>query len=68
MLAYERRAGESVARIALNFASSAQRVDLGAEPIAEGLRSSYGAPLPTAAETIDLGPCEGIVLVDASAR
>jgi oligo-1,6-glucosidase/alpha-glucosidase len=68
VLAYERRAGESLARIALNFTSSAQRVGLGAEPFTEGLRSAYGAPLPATPEAIDLAPCEGIVLVDASAR
>ena len=39
-----------------------------AEPFAEGLRSGYGTPLPAAAEAIDLAPCEGIVLIGASAR
>ncbi|UCE85637.1 MAG: DUF3459 domain-containing protein [Deltaproteobacteria bacterium] len=68
VLAYERRAGASVARIALNFTPEAQRVELGAEPLAGGLRSAYGTPLPAAPEPVELAPSEGIVLVVAASR
>lgn len=63
VLAYARLAEGSAARVALNFTSESRRVHLSDEPVADGLSTRHGAPLPASRSPIELGPCEGVVLV-----
>jgi alpha-glucosidase len=63
VFAYERRSGESCARVALNFSGEAVRVELGGGTVREGLRSDPDAALPASAGAVELGPSEAIVLV-----
>jgi alpha-glucosidase len=62
VLAYERRWGESVARVALNFSEEPREADLGAGAVMAGLRTHRGAPLPEHCGRVLLGPSEGLVL------
>ncbi len=62
VLSYERRSGSEIARIALNFSDAPQRVNLGAGRIAHELHSNASASVASAA-SIELGPCEGVVLI-----
>jgi glycosidase len=61
--AFERRADAQVARVALNFGDAACRVALGGERVAGGLHTRAGAALPSRADALELGPCEGAVLL-----
>jgi len=63
VLAFERRSGGTVARVALNFGAAPVRVDLGAGAVAGGLRSQPGTALPTSCQDVELGPDEGVVLL-----
>jgi glycosidase len=63
VLAFERRSHAQVARVALNFASAACRVPLGAGRVAGGRHTRPGAALPGDADALELGPCEGAVLL-----
>jgi glycosidase len=64
VLAFERRAGDSIARVALNFGDAPQRVDLGTGAVAGGLRSRPGAAaVPARCDAVELAPDEGVVLL-----
>ena len=63
VLAYERRAPGSRARVALNFSDAERRVDLGPGAVRDGLRTTHSAPLPADAKDVTLAPSEGVVLV-----
>ena len=63
VLAFERRRGDSVARVALNFGSAPERVELGAGVVTGGLRSLPGRPLPARCDSVELEPQEGVVLL-----
>ena len=63
VFAYARLIEGSAAHVALNFTNESQRVHLSDEPVADGLSTRHAAPLPTSGCPIELGPCEGVVLV-----
>ena len=60
--AFERRSGESLARVALNFDDEPKEVDLGAGWVLWGIRTDRSVPLPERSGKLELGPSEGIVL------
>jgi alpha-glucosidase len=64
VLAYERRCGDEVARVALNFASEARTVALGPGTARDGMRSTgerFGGPI----DRLELPPCSGLVVIVA---
>jgi alpha-glucosidase len=63
VLAFERRAPGSLARVALNFASEPRVVELGAGTVSDGLSTRAGRELPGVAGRVELAPCEGLALV-----
>jgi glycosidase len=63
VLAFERRDGDSVARVALNFGADACAVPLGPERVVAGLHTRHAAALPRTANELFLGPCEAAVLL-----
>jgi len=63
VLAWERRDGASRAVVALHLGEGEVRVPLGGGPVSGGLHTRPGADLPATADAVQLGPCEGIVLV-----
>jgi glycosidase len=63
VFAYERRAGRSRARVALNFTDRERSLDLGEGGVLGGLRTDRTVPLPERANEVALGPSEAIVLV-----
>jgi alpha-glucosidase len=62
VFAYERRSGESVARVALNFSEEPREADLGSGAVMAGLSTARGTPPPERCGRLVLGPSEGIVL------
>jgi alpha-glucosidase len=62
VFAYERRSGESVARVALNFSDEPQEPDLGPGSVMAGIRTDRGVSVPEKAGRVLLGPSEAIVL------
>jgi glycosidase len=63
VLAYERRHGRDVARIALNFSSAPVHVPLGGGRVVGGLHSRPDAILPSHADAAELRAAEGLVLL-----
>jgi alpha-glucosidase len=63
VLGYERPSEEERALVALNFGAERRRMDLGGGRVVAGLSTRGGAALPARAEAVDLGPCEGLVLL-----
>ena len=63
VFAFERRAGDEVARVALNFSADPRRVDLGDAAVRGGLRTRRGESLPDRAAAVEIGPAEAIVLL-----
>ena len=63
MLAYERRAPGSSARVALNFESEPRALDLGGGRVAEVLSTDPARKPPETAGRVELGPSEGIALI-----
>jgi alpha-glucosidase len=63
VLAWDRHEGPSHAVVALNLGDAPARVELGGGRVAGGLHTTFGAALPARAEIMELGPCEGVVLV-----
>jgi alpha-glucosidase len=62
LFAYERRAAESVARVALNFTDEPVELDLGPGTVITGLRTDRATPLPERGGRVHLSPSEAIVL------
>lgn len=66
VLAWERRAGDSRAFAALNFKDEPRAPGLPPATVRDGVWTRAGAPLPSDAAKLELGPCEAAVLaVDA---
>jgi len=63
VFAYEREHAGERAVVALNFGAEAARVPLGSGPVAAGLHTSPGTPLPSRADALDLPPTSGVVLL-----
>ena len=63
VLAYDRHEGRSHAVVALNLGDTPARVELAGGRVAGGLHTTFGAALPDRADGVELGPCEGVVLV-----
>lgn len=68
VLAYERREGPSRALVALNLGETSSEVALPAGRVLRGLCTGPGAALPSRADRVGLGPCEGVVLVPETER
>jgi glycosidase len=68
VFAFERRHEEEVARVAINFADAPCRVELGDPSGARVLPTRPGAPGPSRAGAIALGPAEGVVSILAPRR
>ncbi len=68
VFAWERRAGDSCARVAANFADEPREVDLGAGRVVEQLSTGTGRGTGAAGARVTLAPNEAVVRVlDASA-
>ena len=63
VLAWERRHDKSRALVALNFADVERTATFPSAAIRDGLWTRAGAPLPSEASQLVLGPCEAAVLV-----
>jgi alpha-glucosidase len=63
ILAYERRSGDEVARIALNLGGEPSRVELGGGRVIGGLHTRPGAALPERVDHLELGPAEGLLVL-----
>jgi alpha-glucosidase len=63
VLAFERRAGASRARVALNFSAEPRRIDLGEGSAAEILSTRVGRASPPRLASVELAPCEGLAVV-----
>ncbi len=64
VFAFERRCGDEVARVALNFTDAPRVVDLGPGSARAGVRSGGGA-LPSDLRAVELAGNEGVVVVIA---
>jgi len=63
VLAWERREGASRAFVALNFGDAPAWARLPDAPVQGGLHTAPGQRIPARAGALELGPCEGVVLV-----
>jgi alpha-glucosidase len=63
VLAYERRHADARALVALNLGDEPARVPLPEAHVRGGLHTREGSPLPRTSGELELGPCEGIVLL-----
>ncbi len=63
VFAYERDAGSSVARVALNFGAEPRALDFGGGGVRTALSTRPGRPPLAEAGSVELAPDEGIVLV-----
>ncbi len=61
VFAFERRCGESLVRVALNFGDRPRPVPVGPDSVIGGLHTA-GAPLPKTGDALVLGPCQGAAL------
>jgi len=62
VLVYERRCHGEVMRVALNLSGEPKQLELGATRARSLLHTRPGAPPLADARTLELGPCEGVVL------
>jgi len=65
VFAFERRCGDEVARVALNFTDAPQTVSLGPGRVQAAIRSD-GAPIRARLDRVELAPCAGLVVVVTS--
>jgi alpha-glucosidase len=63
VFAFERVHEGQRAAVALNFGAEPAGISLGHGPPARGLRTTFGVPLPADLMGVELGPSEGIVLI-----
>ncbi len=63
VFAFARRCEAGEARVALHFGAGRVELDLGDAPVRGGLHTRPGARLPERARGLELGPCEGAVLL-----
>jgi len=63
VLAWKRRAPGSRALVALNLGEAPASARLPEARVTGGLHTAHGSPLPARSGTVELQPCEGLVLV-----
>jgi hypothetical protein len=63
VFAYERRAGASTARVALNFGAEPRALDLGGGAVQAARSTRPSRPRLATGGRVELAPCEGVVVV-----